>query len=72
MTDLNGEGRTVMQRHNPDQIEMEEASFVKGTVAAVIYHNETNLYTVLKVKVEETSESLKTNRFCHRLLSFDP
>ncbi|WP_257008038.1 YrrC family ATP-dependent DNA helicase, partial [Bacillus licheniformis] len=44
-----------MQRHNPDQIEMEEASFVKGTVTAVIYHNETNLYTVLKVKVEETS-----------------
>ncbi len=48
-----------MQRHNPDQIEMEEASFVKGTVAAVIYHNETNLYTVLKVKVEETSESFE-------------
>ena len=48
-----------MQRHNPDQIEMEEASFVKGTVTAVIYHNETNLYTVLKVKVEETSESFE-------------
>ncbi|MGX9975512.1 SF1B family DNA helicase RecD2 [Bacillus subtilis] len=48
-----------MQRHNPDQIEMEEASFVKGTVTAVIYHKETNLYTVPKVKVEETSESFE-------------
>ena len=46
-----------MKHQHPDQIQMEEASFLKGTVTAVIYHNETNLYTVLKVKVQETSES---------------
>ncbi|MDA1477393.1 SF1B family DNA helicase RecD2 [Bacillus changyiensis] len=35
---------------------MDEASFLKGMVTAVIYRNETNFYTVLKVKVQETSE----------------
>lgn len=38
---------------------MEEEPFLKGTVNTVIYHNDANLYTVLKVKVTETSEAIE-------------
>ncbi|AZV50733.1 MULTISPECIES: SF1B family DNA helicase RecD2 [Bacillus] len=47
-----------MQQH-PDQLKMEEEPFLKGTVNTVIYHNDANLYTVLKVKVRETSEAIE-------------
>ncbi|MBW3700680.1 ATP-dependent RecD-like DNA helicase [Bacillus altitudinis] len=47
-----------MQEH-PDQMKLEDEPFLKGTVQAVIFHNESNLYSVLKVKVIETSENLE-------------
>lgn len=47
-----------MQQH-PDQLKLEEEPYLKGTVNTVIYHNDTNLYTVLKVKVTETSEAIE-------------
>ncbi|MCY8835563.1 hypothetical protein, partial [Bacillus atrophaeus] len=47
-----------MQQH-PDQLKMEEEPFLKGAVTTVIYHNDANLYTVLKVKVTETSEAIE-------------
>lgn len=47
-----------MQQH-PDQLKLEEEAYLKGTVNTVIYHNDTNLYTVLKVKVTETSEAIE-------------
>lgn len=36
-----------------------EEPFVKGKILAVIYHNESNHYNVLKVKVEKTSETFE-------------
>lgn len=47
-----------MQEH-PDQMKLEDEPFLKGTIQAVIFHNESNLYSVLKVKVIETSENLE-------------
>ncbi len=42
-----------------DQLNIEEQPYVKGVIHTVIYHNDTNLYTVLKVKVAETSEAIE-------------
>lgn len=42
-----------------DQLKIEEQPYVKGVIHTVIYHNDTNLYTVLKVKVVETSEAIE-------------
>ncbi|WP_273125065.1 SF1B family DNA helicase RecD2 [Bacillus weihaiensis] len=36
----------------------ENERFVKGLVKVVIFHNEQNLYSVLKVRVQETSEEI--------------
>ncbi|WP_062355595.1 ATP-dependent RecD-like DNA helicase [Bacillus kwashiorkori] len=33
-----------------------EEKFIKGRLIVTIFHNETNLYSVLKIRVEETSE----------------
>ncbi|MBD1381253.1 SF1B family DNA helicase RecD2 [Metabacillus arenae] len=35
----------------------ESERYLKGVISIVIYHNEQNLYTVLKVKIEDTSEN---------------
>lgn len=37
----------------------ENERFVKGLVKVVIFHNEQNLYSVLKVRVHETSENIE-------------
>jgi exodeoxyribonuclease V alpha subunit len=37
----------------------ENERYVKGLVKVVIYHNEQNLYSVLKVRVHETSENIE-------------
>lgn len=37
--------------------EFDKKEFVKGTIRAVIFHNEQNLYTVLKLKVNENNIS---------------
>jgi exodeoxyribonuclease V alpha subunit len=37
----------------------EEKKYVKGTPYHIIFHNEDNAYTVMRVKVEETNENIK-------------
>lgn len=37
----------------------ENEKFVKGLVKVVIFHNEQNLYSVLKVRIHETSENIE-------------
>jgi len=37
----------------------EEKKYVKGTPHHIIFHNESNAYTVMRVKVEETNENIK-------------
>lgn len=37
----------------------EEKRYVKGTPHHIIFHNEDNAYTVMRVKVEETNENIK-------------
>ncbi|MFC0270110.1 ATP-dependent RecD-like DNA helicase [Metabacillus herbersteinensis] len=37
----------------------EKERFVKGLIKVVIFHNEQNLYSVLKVRVQETNEQLE-------------
>lgn len=37
----------------------EKERYVKGLVKVVIFHNEQNLYSVLKVRVHETSEDIE-------------
>jgi exodeoxyribonuclease V alpha subunit len=34
----------------------EQGKFVKGRHLVTIFHNESNLYTVLRIRVEETNE----------------
>lgn len=48
-----------MTLHHHTESKTVEESFVKGKILAVIYHNETNHYSVLKVKVEKTSETFE-------------
>jgi len=36
---------------------MEQEKFIKGQLLTTIFHNEQNLYTVLKIRVEETNEN---------------
>ncbi|MEC2076733.1 ATP-dependent RecD-like DNA helicase [Metabacillus fastidiosus] len=36
-----------------------EERFVKGLIKVVIFHNEQNLYTVLKVRIQETTEQIE-------------
>jgi exodeoxyribonuclease V alpha subunit len=36
---------------------LDEASFIKGTCVATIFHNEENFYSVIRVRVEETNEA---------------
>ncbi|MED4453386.1 ATP-dependent RecD-like DNA helicase [Metabacillus fastidiosus] len=37
----------------------EDERFVKGLIKVVIFHNEQNLYTVLKVRIQETTEQIE-------------
>ncbi|OZM57811.1 ATP-dependent RecD-like DNA helicase [Lottiidibacillus patelloidae] len=43
-----------MVEHNNEN----ERSFIKGTLRALIYHNEENLFTIAKINIKETNEGI--------------
>ncbi|WP_180953701.1 SF1B family DNA helicase RecD2 [Bacillus sp. T33-2] len=46
-----------MQRQDSLDLFSEQGKFMKGKHLVTIFHNESNLYTVLRIRVEETNES---------------
>lgn len=42
---------------NMQQLSLEERSFVRGQCIAILFRNETNFYSVIRVKVTETNET---------------
>ena len=45
-----------MEKQDSLDLFAEQGKFMKGTPIVTIFHNETNLYTVLRIRVEETNE----------------
>lgn len=43
--------------HQPESLVFGETSFIKGSYISTIFHNEANLYSVVRVRVEETNEA---------------
>jgi len=43
-----------LQQH--EAFDLEEKSYIKGTHIATIYHNETNLYSVVRIRIVDTNE----------------
>ena len=46
-----------MEKQNSLDLFAEQGKYMKGTPIVTIFHNETNLYTVLRIRVEETNEN---------------
>ncbi len=46
-----------MEKQDSLDLFAEQGKFMKGTPIVTIFHNETNLYTVLRIRVEETNEN---------------
>lgn len=46
-----------------DQLNIEEQPYVKGVIHTVIYHNDTNLYTVLKSRLQKRLRRSKTRSY---------
>ncbi len=46
-----------MEKQDSLDLFAEQGKYMKGTPIVTIFHNETNLYTVLRIRVEETNEN---------------
>lgn len=49
-------GGSVMEKQDSLDLFAEQGKFVKGKHLVTIFHNEQNLYTVLRIRVEETND----------------
>ena len=46
-----------MEKQSSLDLSAEQEKFIKGTPIVTIFHNEQNLYTVMRIRVEETNEN---------------
>lgn len=54
---LKKEGGNSVEKQNSLDLFSEQGKFIKGKHLVTIFHNEQNLYTVLRIRVEETNEN---------------
>jgi exodeoxyribonuclease V alpha subunit len=45
------------QLQQQESFDLAEKSFIKGTHVATIFHNESNLYSVVRIRIDETNEA---------------
>lgn len=57
MRSFNKKGGNVLQEQNSMDLFHEQAKFIKGRHLVTIFHNEQNLYTVLRIRVDETNNN---------------
>jgi exodeoxyribonuclease V alpha subunit len=48
-----------MDRHNSMDLFEQEEKFIKGKHLVTIFHNEQNLYSVIRVRIQETNENIE-------------